>query len=243
MLLNNNLKQEIRQHALSRSEEEVCGFICFNLFSHIKEIYRCNNSISNRANSFSISPLDYVRASRSGEILAVYHSHINNNVEFSLSDKINSNNHEIPFILYNVKQNIFNEYIPNNYDNTYVGREFKYGKSDCLSLVKEYYKKELNIDIIDKFLNRTEKWFEENSSAFLEGWKRDNPKFRVVDKPQKHDVLLFNYYKMIKAPHHVGVYLGNDIFLHHPRHKYSLIEYYSNSFKKRTIYTLRYDQG
>lgn len=151
MLLNENLKQEIRQHALSKKEEEVCGFICFNFLSHIKEIYRCNNSILNKTNSFSISPLDYVRASRSGEILAVYHSHINNNIEFSLSDRINANNHEIPFILYNINQDIFNEYIPNNYDNPYVGREFEYGKSDCFNLVKEYYKKELNINIVDNF--------------------------------------------------------------------------------------------
>lgn len=243
MILNENIKEAIKQEALSSPLEEVCGFIYFNLSLSCKCLHRCTNSTLSKGDFFSISPLDYVRASEKGEILAVYHSHINENIEFSLSDRINANNHDMPFILYNIKKDIFNEYLPNDYVNPYVGREFTYGKSDCFSLIKDYYAKELSIEIIDNFTNRTEKWFEENSNAFFDGWKRDNPKFYLVTEPQKHDLLLFNYFRMIKAPHHLGIYLGDNIFLHHPRNKYSIIERYSDNFIKRTMHILRYDKS
>jgi len=241
MILDDKIKLEIKAHALSHKDEEVCGFICFNNFT--KEVYPCSNFHSSKSKFFTISPLDYVHAAKSGEILGVYHSHINDNLEFSLSDRLNSSNHSIPFILYNVGADKFVEYIPDDYEIPYIGRNFSYGKSDCFTLVKDYYKKELGITIIDNFENRTEKWFEENSDTFLIGWKRDNPKFIEVIQPRKHDILLFNYYRMIKAPHHLGIYLGNGTFLHHPRDKYSTIDLYSDSFIKKTFMILRYDES
>lgn len=240
MLLNNNIKEKIRNHALSKPKEEVCGFICFNKISLEKEIFCCNNSNGSRNNAFTINPLDYVRASRSGEILAVYHSHVNDNLNFSLSDKINSNSHEVPFILYNVRQNIFNEYFPNDYEFSYIGREFEYGKFDCFSLVKDYYKKELGINIIDNYTNRNDNWYEKKSNSFLEGWKNDNSDFNIVEKPKKHDVLFLKYFKTAVFPHHMGIYLGEDMFLHHPRNKYSLIEKYSDTYKRKTFSILRH---
>ena len=37
--------------------------------------------------------------------------------------------------------------------------------------------------------------------------------FYEVEEPQEHDVILFNV--MCEIPNHCGVYVGEDIFLHH----------------------------
>ncbi|MEK6879623.1 MAG: hypothetical protein AABY22_08455, partial [Nanoarchaeota archaeon] len=58
--------------------------------------------------NFSITPQDYLEASNAGKILYVYHSHTTEEYKnFSDFDKINSVNHNIPYILYHIPSDTF----------------------------------------------------------------------------------------------------------------------------------------
>jgi len=54
---------------------------------------------------------------------------------------------------------------------------------------------------------------------------------------KKYDCILF---KFLKNTEHIAVYLGDDLILHQPRGKESLIEKYSSPLKRRKSYIIRH---
>ena len=67
--------------------------------------------------------------------------------------------------------------------------------------------------------------------------------FNQVDTKQlkKHDILSFELVKD-KGPIHVGIYLGDNTFTHHPRGKYPCIEPLNKTYKKRIHSVFRYEK-
>ena len=63
--------------------------------------------------------------------------------------------------------------------------------------------------------------------------------FKQVSNLKKNDVLIMRT-KHFNFPIHCAVYLGNDMILHHPGNKPSLIEKLSNQHKKWVIYIMRH---
>ena len=90
-----------------------------------------------------------------------------------------------------------------------LGRDYEFGKNDCWSLVRAYYKEKLNIDL--PTLKFEDDWWDKGLNYFDDLF--DVFGFYEVEEPQEHDVILFNV--MCEIPNHCGVYVGEDIFLHH----------------------------
>ena len=84
------------------------------------------------------------------EPVAYYHSHESSS-EFSDEDRIVSEAIKLPAILFNKSGGDFKIYRPNGNRIPYDGRPFIVGYADCLILVKDYYKNQLNIDLISEF--------------------------------------------------------------------------------------------
>ena len=70
---------------------------------------------------------------------------------------------------------------------------------------------------------------------------------KVVDGPindssgmKKNDLILMKYYGK-KFPTHGGIYMENDLILHHRKDCYSRIEHYNNVFKSRTTEVVRHE--
>ena len=263
MLTDDYIESEIRKHANSDLENECCGFVVFSEKEKVNVIFPCQNQSRHKGEHFSICPKDYIRASRLGEIIAVYHSHPNQAVgEFSEFDKIQSEVHELPSILYNIKEDKFFEYEPDGYKSSYVGRMFQIGNQDCFALLRDYYKNELGINF-DNF-KRDELWtndltnfskekvqeiklsprstFVENLNILL---KKENLVEVIQGQPNveemmNHDIILFKYYDLDK-PSHCGVYIDGNKVLHHPVRNYSRIQNYSELLRRQTYSILRHE--
>ena len=138
MILNKHIKRRIKSHALEEKPEECCGTI-IDIDGSL-DIVPCINSSADNNKHFKISAEEYLRASRMGPVKAVYHSHCNDLENFSEFDKLNSQNHNVEFILYVIKNDNFLSYLPNCKYNSYVGRELVLGQQDCGSLVRDFYK-------------------------------------------------------------------------------------------------------
>ena len=106
MILSTSIKHKIKKHALEETPRECCGIIVNDV-----KVMRCRNIAAKPTDHFSLSPLDYMKASRGGNINAIYHSHLDEE-NFSPTDVINSQTHEINYILYNIKNNSFSEFDP-----------------------------------------------------------------------------------------------------------------------------------
>tara|TARA_B100000287_G_scaffold364801_1_gene359193 strand:+ start:2170 stop:2496 length:327 start_codon:yes stop_codon:yes gene_type:complete len=105
MNLNKEIKDYIKEHAISELPYECCG-ILIEKNSKLKAI-KCENVSYNKREFFEISSLDYLSALKVGEIRGYYHSHADNNTELSSRDKQISIINDLPLIMYSVKSNEF----------------------------------------------------------------------------------------------------------------------------------------
>ena len=111
-MFNKKIKDSIREACLKDDAQEACGFIVFkNDFMCIS----CKNIAPDPINFFKISSIDFLKTKNTyNKIYYIYHSHINENCEFSELDKVCSESLMIPIILYNIKKNIFKVYESTN---------------------------------------------------------------------------------------------------------------------------------
>ena len=226
-MITQSIKSEIKNLS-HQTENEICGFLLSN-----GSLYPCQNKSLNPLYHFSIDPKDYLRANFRG-IELVYHSHQRSN-EFSEFDKINLYNQKLRGLLYCKEKDNFKMFLPESYNNKYVGRAFEIGVSDCLSIVSDYYKEELNIKLPE--IIRGADWYKKNPNIIKENTPTNLKKIENTNI-QKNDILAFDMLNN-GAPCHFGIYLGNDIMLHHPRFRLSTIEILNETLKKKLAYGLR----
>ena len=113
----NALKKDIKTHALSKSEEEVCGFIVQDE-KEIK-VVRCENSSSTPEKRFEIHPETYLQVKLENELIAIYHSHPVDS-PFSRDDILSSESYALPCVLYVVPSKEFDVYYPKYAETEHV---------------------------------------------------------------------------------------------------------------------------
>ena len=207
------MEEDILNYLCSKYPEEGCGII-LNVRGKLKWV-PCENTAEDKLNTFKIASKDFVASSMSGDIFAIVHSHPNESPEPSEGDKKASNFLQIPYHIYSIPSKEKYIHTPIYSSEPLLGRVYEFGKNDCWTLVRDYYKQKLNIvlpmlEFEDNFYNKGINYFED----FLEPWGGI-----VVDTPQVGDIIYFNIENTI--PNHCGVYLGNDLFMHHSEHRLS----------------------
>lgn len=235
-MLNSEVQNKIRQHCLSKSNQESCGLILND-----DTVVLCNNIAVDPVSSFIIDPNDVSKYDWK-DIKAFYHSHLHNNI-FTVGDIAFSEKTNKTYVIYDISTDSFNYYHPNGNKIPYINRPFFLGKLDCCTLVQDYYKFQLNIQISDiehseKYSNNWENLSYNEHKDVLKNWLIQN-KFSIVTDLKLHDVILVSLPK-IKFPIHAGIYLDNNTILHH-LYEFSTIENYKNSYKKFTIHKLRHE--
>ncbi len=196
MILTKDIKLSIKKHALEEEPSECCGLVyeCHE-GTFTKE---CENLSSDRSRHFIISPGDYLEASMLGRIKAAYHSHTNEVEEFSVTDKLNSQRHNIDYILYNTVYNTFRIYNHKKQSIVYADKEFIWGKQDCISLIQDYLQEKIGfrLELPDCLNNRKEDWGKKNPNAAMEAvfinsdnLKKVNPE--SIEDIQENDILCF----------------------------------------------------
>lgn len=232
--LSQNIMKDIANHAKKSSPLECCGLIVHNDNGY--HSFPCLNLADDKYNSFSISPVDYIRADKIGHIEACYHSHCNpnHNLELTEMDKWSAKNHNIPMILYDVRLDKFTTSESASNHAKYIGRKFKYNHDDCLSLVEEFYQNEFGILL--PHTDRNDNTVKDNPSIMIENISKYG--FReVIDLPKYGDIILLNTHIGVT---HLMLYIGDGQILHTSHNKYSSIELYSNDYKRLTHKILRH---
>ena len=241
LIENNDITNKIKEFAIKNSKEEICGLILDN-----KIVMACKNDAGDKKHFFSICPQDYLKASiLRSKIICSYHSQPNENSEFSEFDKQNSKNHKLPMLMYHLATNTFKYFDPNLIENPnkyskYINIPFELGKNDCFTLIQNYYKNELNIDIIvnKEIKERKIGWIKDN--LLEKGFLLNSKLVKLSKHPKINDIIVFNYLKK-GNPHHLGIFLGSE-FLHHPRNKLSRIDLFDENYNKKVDYFVRYDK-
>ncbi len=227
--LSRNIKKQILCHSLRVSPNESCGFIVFNGKNY--QVIECENISEDKLNHATIKPEHYLFAKKQGEIIASYHSQQEG--DFSEYDKQQSNLHNLPYILCSLKTSEFFTYIPGNYQSPYVGRTFEIHKSDCFTLIRDYYSQELNIKIED--FDRGN--FEDSmlTGLILNNYIKQG--FSCCDNLKQNDILLLDIKGGLGK--HFGIFNNNNTILHQPIFGFSKYEKFDD-YKDKVVKIFRY---
>lgn len=219
----------IYAHAEEEYPKECCGIVTAG-----GVVVRLENTASNPYQSFCLSAKDYLKYA--GGALFAYHSHPDRPAVASVADLRWQDQHRLPLMVVSWPQGEV-RLIGNPGRNTPLeGRSFIYGVYDCYSLVQDYYSRELAYLLPTITRPRFGWWGNGELDLFSEGVASSG----LVDAntPEPGDVLLFQV-NGAKVPNHIGVYVGNDMLLHHGLLSLSTLSPYDEDFRNATTRILR----
>jgi len=213
-----NLYSSIFRYLESKYPEEGCGII-INKQGELVWI-PCDNIAEDKFNNFTISGLDYVKASMIGDIYSIVHSHPDVEPNPSEVDIKAANFLKVKYTIVSIPTLIVNTFTPSYKIKPYVGRTYIEKEDDCWSLVLDYYRNELGITlpICDHY---TDNWRDEGIPFYSEEYIKGLG-FEKVTSPEVGDLILFNV--MSNNPNHFGIYIGGNLFLHHADNRLSCRE-------------------
>tara|TARA_B100001939_G_scaffold343873_1_gene357314 strand:- start:1885 stop:2622 length:738 start_codon:yes stop_codon:yes gene_type:complete len=241
-MLNIRQKDIIKEHALEETPKECCGVI-----DSSGDVVKCLNTSPFPEEAFQI---DFSQVPNASEVQSFYHSHPVS-LDFSMTDKYYSHKRNIPCIVYSVERDDFAIYYPNVFfELPLLGREFITNEVDCITLVRDYYGRNLNINIPDvvhqirqvepnKWPEREEFWTYNRRSnrEFVKIFEARG--FSEVEAPQKHDIILSDN-GIVKALSHCAVYISDSEVMHHPYPSDSITETLSSFSKNSKIVYMRH---
>ena len=238
----NKITNLIKKHALEEFPNECCGFIVEkdNIFDCIKS----KNIAKIPTRDFKIKISDYLDIKNNYNILYIYHSHCDEKYkDFSGKDILASDGIGINYLLHIVNTDIFKIYESNSFSKRYIGRIYEYKKYDCMTLILDYLKNEFNILINAEPIYN---FFENNGhmnadlkeiveKIFIESSKIK--KIENLNDINKNDIFLMKNH--LNKACHFSIYMGDNKILHHTPDRFSRIEDYCNSWRRKTILGLR----
>ncbi|OYV33701.1 MAG: peptidase P60 [Thiomonas sp. 20-64-5] len=222
----------IREHAKTEYPRECCGLV---VVERGKPVYvPCTNMADTPAAHFAISPAEYDAAEQRGAILKVVHSHPDISPQPSEADRVSCELSGLPWLIVNWPTGQIVEFEPSGYKAPLIGRTFSHAVLDCYSLIRDYYRETLAIDLID--FQRREEWWLKGDNLYLDGFGKAG--FVEVQDMAEHDVLLMQ----IGSPviNHAAVYIGNNQILQHCAGRLSSRDVYGGGWRRATIKIVRH---
>jgi len=231
--MNEKTLEDFRQHTIREFPKEACGFV-LSTTKGKERYFEAKNIAPNPKDTFVIDPIDYAKAEDSGTIVAICHSHPNLPATPSEADKVACETTQKPWYILSWPKNELYSWEPEGYEAPLVGRQFSYGILDCCTLVRDFYKKELNINF--QCFQGEDEWWDKGENRYLDNYAEQG--FVKVKEIQKYDVFLIKLVSPV--PNHAAIYLGDNKILHHVHGRLSNREPYGGYWRKHTTHILRH---
>ena len=228
-------KDAALKHAKEQDPRESVGVLI--VIKGKEQYYPCNNLSTYSQQCFILDPEDYVKADALGEITAIVHSHPVTPPSPSQADKVSCEQSGLKWHIVNPKTEMWGYCEPTGYKPPLIGRQWVWGVTDCWSLVRDYYKEQHNIQLLDYERPTTPQDFLDNPLFEQYAERTGFRELNKDEKLQKGDVLLMSI--LHPTLNHVAIFLGDEI-LHHLADRLSTREPYNEWLLKCTGKRYRY---
>ena len=228
-------KDAALKHAKEQDPRESVGVLI--VIKGKEQYYPCNNLSTYSQQCFILDPEDYVKADALGEITAIVHSHPVTPPSPSQADKVSCEQSGLKWHIVNPKTETWGYCEPTGYKPPLIGRQWVWGVTDCWSLVRDYYKEQHNIQLLDYERPTTPQDFLDNPLFEQYAERTGFIELNKDEKLQKGDVLLMSI--LHPTLNHVAIFLGDEI-LHHLADRLSTREPYNEWLLKCTGKRYRY---
>lgn len=220
----------VYEHAKQTAPNECCGLA---IIYHGKLKYiPCSNMLS--GDSFCIPAEEYALAEDMGEVVAVCHSHVNLSSKPSEADLVACEATQLPWLIVSYPSKEFTIHEPTGYKAPLLGRPFYHGILDCYSLVRDYYKETLNLELAD--FRRDDCWWNLGQNLYMDNFEKQG--FVIVNDLKQHDGLLMCLGSEIV--NHAAVYIGDGKIIQHCTNRLSSRDVYGGYWRKYTRYIVRH---
>lgn len=235
-MINDLLKKDILNHAKQCELQEACGFVVLEQSEFV--FYPCQNIADDPEHFFEIDPEEWIMTSELGKIVALVHSHPDSKTEkglpyLSTADRECQVRTQLDFwLVVDDEIKVFPCIAP------LIGRQFENNQQDCRNIVLDCYML-AGITLPDNSIYDFE-WFE-HSNLYEDGLIRCGfEKLSQDEQPQLGDVVLIQV--GADVANHAGVYLGNQMMIHHSEGRLSARVPYDGFWLKSTHSIWRYSQ-
>lgn len=228
--------EAIRNSARISAPSESCGLVVSR--NGAEHVVLCRNIAEHPAEHFILHPEDYLQASRTGSILAIWHTHPITTAMASKADRSACNRSGLPWYIYSVPEDRLQVIYPDGKETPLLGRQFVWGVHDCWTLVKDYYQYELGINLpFDE--PYPERFWEKGLDYY--GRFAEIGFVRIPEElPREHDLLVMSIHSPV--PNHGAVLLGNGNIIHHLENRLSCPDVYGGYWREITCGVLRHKE-
>lgn len=202
-------KEKAANHAKECLPKESCGLLA--IVKGKETYFPCKNLANDQISYFIIDPDDWAKAEDSGELVGLIHSHPKGSIFPSEADKNACEYLGLEWHIYSPKLNDWYSFKPSGYKQpSLIGRQWIWKVQDCYTLLVDYFKSK---NLVVKDWPRPKDPTELFTNGLLEDVLPKSGFIEVNDDIKKDDVLLMT---MIgKGASHVGMYVGDQMVLHH----------------------------
>ena len=235
--MNELTAQHIREHAIAEYPREACGLIA--VIKGKERYLPCRNTAESSDKEFILHPEDYAKAEDLGEIMALVHSHPDGVPTPSDADRAQCAASGLPWYILAVNADgettSICRYEPDAYEAPLVGRQFSHGVLDCYTLIRDYYRRTLQIEL--PHFDREDDWWHKGGNLYMQHFA--DAGFKPIRGAMKrHDVVIMQVRSPV--PNHAGVYIGNGEILHHMHGRLSTRDVYDGYYQEVTRIVVRH---
>lgn len=231
--------EKMREHAREGFPEpaEICGLL---VETEGGLVYRAEQNMSDHPAAFAVDPRAYHEAANQGDLVAVVHSHNNSPGVMSDMDWQACNRSSLTWLIVQMPSEEIRAFYPQRQDERFVGRAYRPFELDAFSLVRDYFDRELGVEV--PVPPEEARACEVGSaSKILEHYQ--NHGFTALRKEEAiahpHDIVLMQWSPGVWD--HVGVLTTEQNILHHPPGLRSRVAIYGRDFVRSTGHYLRHE--
>lgn len=162
-----NMHDDAIDHAKREYPKESCGIVVRGRY------YPCRNEAKKPGEQFVMNKNDMMNAMNEGDMEAIIHSHPEAPPAPSAADLAGCEATDLPWGIIGITRDddgnfgVKEQWItPSGYEAPLIGRQYVWGVFDCLTIVLDYYKREMGIDL-GEFERPSEDWHRTENDIYV----------------------------------------------------------------------------